>query len=276
MPAVACYSILSGRSYQEIDPEALDSFKLFWFLGDSQDDTIDFPDSQARGGKVVDEIFRGNGLGHRKILSLINKKIQDSPGLGQNERHYLRVRIKSWYDFIRQQEINLEQLPKGRQGLEFCRSYRESQNMAAGSVLTAILNWSECNDPELRKLEVIVPKFSFLSQIIDDIGDLPEDIEAQRPSYALGALRDHPNEFSRVLEEIQSDRIQKFSYRQLRELAPLSRTDLESLFILYENELINIAGGRVGVFIKLAQQFYWHFSGTRDLLYKISPSWASL
>jgi hypothetical protein len=273
--SVAAFCMLSGKRYGDISPEALDASRLFWQIGHKQDDIIDDPNRQNDGNTIIHDIFADEGVGHRKTLALLYKKIESSSELSPEDKHYLRIKIKSWFDFIGEQESGIRNAQEEDFSLDFCKDYRESQNMMAGSVVSALLNWSDCTSEKGQRVERILPKFSYMSQIIDDVGDIPEDLEANRPSFAVGALNEHPDEKALVTDTIMRSSLKKLSYDNLKRFAPESVQILDQLFEEYYQVASELGGKETQMVLGIAKIAYVYYAKFREVIYRLNPAWAT-
>lgn len=275
LASVTTYCLITDKRYSQLSGEGRDASRLFWQVGHKQDDIIDDPSRIAGGDKILREVFNGEGIGHRKTLALLYKKIDGSPELKAGDKHYLRLRIKSWFDFLDVQEKGLTGVPESQFGFGFCRRYREEQNMMAGRAVCALLNWSDCQTPVGLHAEITLPKFSYMSQIIDDVGDLPEDMAARRPSFAIGVLNENPQEKVNLVDTIREHNVKKMTYKLLKDVAPESTMLLDELFEGYRAGALEMGGERVGLILDIAKMAYSNYSKLRDVIYKIDPAWAT-
>ncbi len=275
LASVTTYCLITGKRYSQLSGEGRDASRLFWQVGHKQDDIIDDPKRTAGGDNILKEVFSGEGIGHRKTLALLFKKIDSSRELQASDKHYLRLRIKSWFDFLDEQEKGLTGVPESQFGFKFCRRYREEQNMMAGRVVCALLNWSDCQTPIGLHAEMTLPKFSYMSQIIDDVGDLPEDMAARRPSFAIGALNENLQERASLIDAIRKQNVKKMTYKLLKDTAPESTALLDELFESYRTAALKMGGEKVGLVLDIAKMAYSNYSRLRDVIYKIDPAWAT-
>jgi hypothetical protein len=274
--SIVTFSLLTGKRYEDLSREGLEASRLFWQVGHKQDDIIDDPLKQTDDREsILQDIFSGEGIGHRKTLALLYRRIESSPQLATEDKHYLRVMVKSWFNFIGNQERELSNTPREQQDFQFCREYREKQNMMAGRVICALLNWSDCRTEKGQEVELILPRFSYMSQIIDDIGDLPEDLAANRPSFAVGALNTNRDEGLAIEAAIADKGIKKFSYDELKQLAPQSTQLLDDLFRDYRRSAFELGGAKTDMILAIAQAAYFKYSRLRNIIYKINPAWAT-
>lgn len=213
--AFASYSVLSGLSNTEVlDNHGAALFRLMWFLGSAQDDYIDeIPrdkiNQHINPSKLIKQSIFGKEMEFYNACYKVLGDYIEELDVSRDKKHMIKVRIKKWYDFLVHQEVEIMGLDFAKYNFENCVKYREDQNFTVGSLLVMLLNGNSVDNSRLQRLETVIPKLSFRMQIVDDIGDLKEDIEAQRPSYAVGALMEHPNEFKAVEALIQKGVIVK-------------------------------------------------------------------
>lgn len=279
--AILTYSQLTGQSYDSLmDQGGLDSFYMFWALGSIQDDFIDeipkpsqdeadVAKSKALIGKAI---FGDNRRLYRAAYRQLNHHI-DASNFGEGQTHYIRGKVADWYRFVAAQEAEVLQTPFAQMDFEYCKDYRESQNARAGGVLVAMLNGVNCLHPELQAVEQDVSKFSFLTQIMDDIADTAEDLTAQRPSYATGALIDNPAELQRMREYIDKHPGAKVTPGQFRQVAPAAYGKIRQAHKSYCKELKDLEGGKA--MTNLARGAFFVFPYFRNLMYKINPDFAN-
>lgn len=274
--ALSLYSIFSKTSYEDLVKEKsrMASFYLFWFLGATQDDIIDgrasWEKSVVSPADVRGRIFGEKRMFYRGSLNALERKIQGS-SLGDHEKTYLKTKLAGWYRFLARQESGVISEPFDNFTLEYSKKYREDQNRQAGSVSVALLNWNMALDPKFSFLEDLIPGFSFLTQMIDDIGDTPEDILAKKPSYSVGALIDHQDEFNRFNLEIVKRGIKKIRPNVLKVLAPKSYQQLEELFDEYTTQLVDKTGFDGKVLTDGVRIIYKYFPYVRDFMHRINP-----
>lgn len=281
--ALVVYSSLSGSSYEDIQSQGgRDLFSLFWALGSIQDDFIDELPKDTIGTKgerkkdVAVSIFGDERKFYRGIFYTLKKKLGESD-FGEPEKRYLVGKVASWYQFLVDQEADVLGTEFENYTFGYCKNYRELQNQKAGEVLVALLNGRACLDPKKQALEKSVPRFSYLTQIVDDIADLPEDVIAERPSYAVGALVSNPEELARVVQKVKSlNKPIKVTPREFHELAPNSAEMVDSLFQQYREQLVlsSVGGNGEGLSV-LAQAMHSWYPYLRGALFKINPSFAN-
>lgn len=275
--AFSLYCAFSGESYDEIAKnEGIEAFYLFWRLADGQDDLIDAPKKHNEDDKrpLKERIFKDdNGEFLRGAMHLLENKIAQGR-MGNEEKLYLKKKVAGWYRFLSEQEQRIQSEDVSAFDFNYCKSYREDQNQKAGAVLVALLNWDKCLDPKFQELETIIPKFSFTTQMMDDIGDTVEDVEAKRPSFATGALRDTA-EFEKFLDVIKKRGIKKVHPSLFREFAPRAYGLLREQFREY-CRLLEIQSGIKGRgFSQIANSVFLYFPSVRDFLYKLNPGIAN-
>jgi len=274
--SIATFCLLSEKRYQDISKDGLDSSRLFWQLGHKQDDIIDAPDrTVSAGSKVLQDIFSNDGIGHNKTIALLKNKITLSQELTEENKSYLLRMIASWFDLLKTQEDELSHMRGEDLSFEYCRRHREEQNMMAGRVVCALLSWEDCQTEKGQYVERALPQFSYMSQLIDDICDLPEDIEASRPSFALGALNEYPNEKKRIINVIKEDDSKKLSYTVLSKEAPNVTKLLDSLFDFYRTEASELGGKNTRLILDIARLMYSNYSKVKRITQRINPSWAT-
>jgi hypothetical protein len=279
--AILTYSQLTNKSYKEVvGQQGFDSFYLFWALGAIQDDFIDdipklLPgemDLQSRKALIGKAIFGDDRRFYRAAYHQLHDHI-DHSGFGEEQTDYVHGQVHDWYKFIVHQEAEVLETPFQAMDFEYCKDYRESQNAHAGKVLVAMLNGTNCLAPELQAVEPMVSKFSFLSQTMDDIADTAEDLTAERPSYAVGALIEHPDELARMQDFVAGKAKIKVSPGQFKQTAPESYDLLRETYSQYCKELRTLKGGR-GI-VSLARGGFYFFPHFRDFMYKVNPQLAN-
>lgn len=272
--AISLYSAFSEQSYGEIArSEGLESFFLFWGLGEEQDDLIDIPRKHGESLPPLNEIIFSDGF-LRGVRHLLENKITEGK-MGNPEKQYLKAKVAGWYDFLSAQEQRIQGEDFSSFDFNYCRKYREHQNQQAGEVLVALLNWDKCLDPNFQQLETVVPKFSNLTQMVDDIGDTTEDMEAKRPSFSIGALRDNPIELERFTTETEKRGIKKVHPSLFKALAPQSYRLIKEQFQKYCAELEAKPDARSKGFDQIAHLVFHYFPTVRDLLFRIRPQIAN-
>lgn len=157
----------------------------------------------------------------------------------------------------------------------YSKRYREDQSAHAGRVLVTALNGNSCLDPQRQALEVTLPRFSYLTQIIDDVADIAEDLKARRPSYAVGALVDHPHELQNARHLIAERGIAKVTPRLLQIIAPEAYKQIQNTFLNYCADLEKTMGQNGRTIGLLAQGVFNYFPHVRDILYRIDPNVAN-
>lgn len=279
--ALSIYAIFANKTYQDIvDQGGLEPFYVFWFLGSAQDDFIDTltpspeEDKNQVIGAIRQSIFGEDRMLYRAGYHLFQQYI-DTLEAGDDQKHYLRKTGAHWYRFLAEQEATVLTHPLSMYSFDYAKRYRETQNGSVGQVLTALLNGKNCLEPDLQRLEIMLPKFSYLTQIIDDIADTFEDLEANRPSYVVGALVDNPDELA-VVENIRSQgKITKLSPKQLHRYAPNAYGKISSAFHHYTDQLEQATGMSGRSINLIAYDVYRFFPSVRNLLYRINPQYAN-
>lgn len=280
--AVAAYSLLAEVSHDEmVSQGGMEAFYLFWALGSIQDDFIDslpknFDDTDNERRKMVAQsIFGAERKFYRAAFFTLKKNVKNSNELDINHQDYIIDRFTDWYRFLTVQEGAILGTPFGELNFEACKKYREEQNAMAGRALVAALNGKTCLDPSRQALETKIPRLSYLTQLIDDIADLPEDLGAKRPSYAVGALVDNPEELDRLQHLIAEKGIKKVTPRLLRKVAPRAAQKVDELFKQYRTELEHdLQNSGRGLSI-LGEVMYRYFPYIRNMLYHIKPEFAN-
>ncbi len=265
--AVGTYAHLTGNSYDQlVQQDGLENFYLFWALGSIQDDFIE------RRSLVGRSIFGDNRRFYRAAHHLLRQNIKAS-SVTEAHRDYGLEKISDWYRFLVDQEARVLNMSFEDLTFDFCRTYREDQNMLAGSTLVALLNGNNSLDPTYQKIEPLVAKFSFLTQIIDDIADTVEDLAAERPSYVVGALVDVPDELNAMRTYVARNPTTKLTPIRFQRIAPLAYDTVVSTFGKYSNEL-EVESGSKGI-TRLGGVMFRYFPPIRDILYKVNPKYAN-
>lgn len=276
--ALSVYSALSGIPYFEIAKnKGIECFYIFWRMADGQDDLIDAPKRHNQNGQrpFKEKLFKyEGGEFFRGAIHLLEKKITEGK-MGEMEKRYLKEKVSGWYRFLSDQEQRIQSEDFSSFDFNYYRKYREEQNQTAGEVLVALLNWDKCLDPNFQKLETIIPKFSFTTQMVDDIADTVEDVEAQRPSFAIGALTNNPEEFEKFLTEVRKRGIKKVHPSLLRKFAPQSYRLLREQFREYCLFLETHSGRKGRGFSIIANSVFLYFPSVRDFLFKLNPKIAN-
>ena len=90
-------------------------------------------------------------------------------------------------------------------------------------MLTTILRGKEYKSQWAKEITRLLPIFSFTTKIMDDIADLNEDIQCKRPSYAVGAIRENPDEFKCMKEFLDNNpSVAKITPEMFKKLCPNS------------------------------------------------------
>lgn len=259
---------------------ALENFYLFWALGSIQDDFIDTlpkykPDEaslQERQRTIATSIFGDNRRFYRAAHHQLRQNLQNNY-FGDKQQNYMTQKVTDWYRFLIAQEADVLEVPLHDMTYQSCRAYREEQNLHAGSALVALLNGEDCLNPERQRIESVVAQFSYLTQIIDDIADTAEDLIAERPSYAVGALLDHPAELDRMRCYVMENPHTKLTPYVFNRLAPESLRVLTETFGEYQTTLYALAGSR-GL-TTIASSLFKHFPYIRNVIFRINPKFAN-
>lgn len=280
--ALTVYSLLTQRSYADMEAQGgLDAFRLLWYTGGIQDDFIDElgnfdpqEDDKTSRTKIKKTIFHDEQEGYQAPLQMAQESMRNAQ-IPTPERTYINKRIAEWYQYLIRQEANVLKTPFEDYSYAYSRNYRETQNLAAGRMLVAVLNGRNSLDERLQRTESLIPRFSYLTQIVDDIADLPEDISAQRPSYAVGALNEHPAEMDAVTKATYDRNIKKMTPKVFKALAPQASSLVHAQFETYQQQLEMDSDKNAKGLSLLAQGIHQHFPRIRDFLYKINPQYAN-
>lgn len=279
--AVGAYQHLIGASYESlVEQKGMDSFYLFWALGSIQDDFIDelpktdhLEKEEKRNKSMVGRsIFGGDRTFYRAAHHQLRQQIKTA-NFGEAQERYLQQKVTDWYRFLIEQEAEVLDTPFEDMSFKYCREYRESQNLQAGSALAAMLNGTSCLDPRRQQIEGTMARFSYLTQIIDDIADTAEDMTAKRPSYAVGALMDNPAELQLMREYIAMNPDCKLTPRRFRRLAPDAYQMVHGAFADYSSELRQSPGG--AELTRVASRLFHVFPYVRNVLYRVDPKYAN-
>ena len=208
-------------------------------------------------------------------MALLNDKINSSKELKPDDKSYLFGIVASWFDLLKAQEDELSCMTEEDLSFEYCKKHREEQNMMAGRVICAFLNWEDCRTEEGQYVEKALPQFSYMSQLIDDIGDLPEDLGASRPSFVVGALNENPDEKIKISNFIKIEDIRKLSYDVLKIEAPKTTELLDALFNNYRREAAKLGGLDTEVILGIAKLMYFKYSKMKKIIQKINPAWST-
>lgn len=278
--AVGVYNYLSCRESTTTDTQSLENFYLFWALGSIQDDFIDTlpkyrpgeTSEHRRQCDVAQAIFGDERRFYRAAYHQLRENIHAS-NAGKPEQAYMIDKVTGWYQFLINQEAAVLETPLDDMTFESCKTYREDQNLQAGSALVALLNGPNCLNPTHQEIEPIVAEFSFLTQIMDDIADTAEDLTAERPSYAVGALLDHPSEMAAVRAYIAAHPNAKLTPHRLNTLAPGSLHIITETFNGYLNHLYEQTGSKT--LTSIASGLFHYYPYIRNVLYCINPKYAN-
>lgn len=279
--AISLYSFFSGDRYASMqDSGGLDAAYLFWYLGASQDDIIDSFPKSGENDQVVspemihDAIFSPDKKYLNGAHTLIQTKIEKS-NMGDEQKDYLRKKIEKWYHVVEQQESEAISSPVSVFSFAYSKRYREGQNQTAGETVVALLNWDRCLDPKRQRLENVIPGFSFLTQMVDDILDTPEDLVAKKPSYSVGALVDNPQELEGIQSLIELKGLEYITPATLREYAPHSFATIDTNFQAY-TETLNLMLSDMGFagkdLVFIVKALYKYFPAVHSLMQKLPTS----
>lgn len=281
--AIAAYATLTGKDFQAVNQQqGMLPAKAFWMLGTMHDDLLDVLDKdvlakmseQERMATLHGTLFGEGREFQRATQAAIMTEISTNPAYGQAKVQYLQGRMNRWFDFLLTQESEVYTRPDADYTFTYCRDYRERQNGEAGRVVVAFLNGAKCLDPEQQRFEDIVPVLSYRTQIMDDIGDLTEDLEMRRPSYMVGALRDHPDEFARVQQVIDEKKIKKFSPHKVKKYAPKSYNVVKDTFLEYGEDLVKEHGLTGEVLDKSIRAAFHAIPVARDIMHRVNPRYS--
>lgn len=201
----------------------------------------------------------------------MRQRIQNAQ-LGTDQTAYALDKVTDWYQFLIDQEAEVLATPFEELTFDFSRTYREEQNHRAGTALVALLNGRQCLDSRFMAVEEPVAEFSFMTQIIDDIADTSEDLSAQRPSYAVGALVDHPIEMERMQTYMDANPNAKVTPAQFKNIAPDAFTQVYDAFDSYANDLGSSASRDIA---RLGRNMFRYFPYVRNGLYRVNPKYAN-
>ena len=279
--ALASYALLSGLKNKEIlNNKGTALFRLMWFLGSAQDDFIDEISREKmfsvdKPEKLIKHTIFGNQMEFYNASYKVLGDYIEELDLGREKKHEIKVRLRDWYSFLARQEVDVLKMNFTDYNFTNCVNYREEQNFKIGSLLVVLLNGNNQEDFQLKKLERIVPRLSFRMQIVDDIGDLKEDIEAERPSYAVGALMEYADEFEEIKKLTADGGVKKVTPKMLQTHAPKSYKLLLSKYNAYGKELEE--EGVSGMLLKgIGDKMFTYFPKVRDFIYNyIKKSWAN-
>ncbi|HSW88526.1 MAG TPA: hypothetical protein VLG12_05180 [Candidatus Saccharimonadales bacterium] len=281
--AISAYSLLSGKNFEDIKrQQGMLPSKAFWMLGSIQDNLLDGLDKerlaemseQDRFTTLYGAIFGQGREFQQATHSAIVDEIETNSVYGVAEVEYLHGRMEEWFDFLLHQESDAYERPEEDYTFAFCKDYREKQNAVAGRVVVAFLNGKDCLDPELQQLETTVPYLSYRTQIIDDIGDIAEDIELRRPSFMVGALRDNPDELERIKEVIKRKNIRKFTPHKVKKYAPKSYEVVKEAYVQYGEAITQRHGGRGEVLDRAGRIAFHTFPVMRDVMYGVNERYS--
>jgi hypothetical protein len=281
--AIAAYSLLTGRSFADIQQQnGMVAAKAFWMLGTIQDNLIDRLDKEKtavmsekeRRQALYDSIFGKGREFQQATYAAILCEIATNPAYGPEHMSYLSARMDEWFDFLVTQESGVYNTPEENYTFPLCVNYRQLQNAVAGRVVVSFLNGQACLDPKLQHYEQIIPILSYRTQIMDDIGDVVEDMEMSRPSYVIGALREYPDEFETVKNIAAQKGIRKFTPHKLKKYAPQSYKLVKDTFTAYGDDLAQKYGVNGKILDKAGKAAYHTFPALRDVMYRINERYS--
>lgn len=275
--AFGAYAALSGRTFAEVEEQGgMPLFRMLWFIGSAQDDLIDScagrettPDAK----QLRRAIFGPEQIFYQAAFTVIGREL-DRVSMTAAQRRYIKTRLSAWFRFLVYQEADIMRKKLRELTFDACVRYREDQNQKIGEALVACLNGSRCLDPRFRALEQTVPKLSFRTQIIDDIADIPEDLDGERPSYAIGALVDHPRELETLTMRLHAHAVSKVTPALFKQLAPESSARVRAQFDAY-GAALKEEGVTGAVLANMGDVMFKYFPVFRDAMYKINPKHAN-
>lgn len=276
--AVSAYSLISGVSYRELRHQGgLGLFRMMWFLGSAQDDLIDeiLPQTEQSTTdelikKVRGSIFGADRLFYQAAFAVFVDELKRSD-FPKEAKAYLQRKIRDWYSFLVRQEARVLSARIEEFTFAYCRAYREEQNRMIGALLTACLNGRYCAISKMQHLELVIPALSLRTQIVDDISDIPEDLNMGRPSYCVGALVDCPDELTHVRAYLAEHcQVRKLQPREFKKIAPKSYALVVEIYRQYGENLYG--QGQSMVFLrKVGDLLFDWFPMIKNILYKIYP-----
>ena len=244
-----------------------DLFRVLWFIGSTQDDLIDSIPPGGDFQTIRREIFKTIFTNAPEYKELLRFFITNSETSFQKETHLHIMRLlQEWYIFLINQE---SRVLSGDIYLNWinCKQYREDQNGKIGRLLSTVLLGD--NYSHFPQVIIGLPTISYLTQVIDDIADLPEDLANGRPSYAVGALNEHPKERIYLQRYIQKRDLGKVTPRQFQNQAP------QSYALVYRQYQEYLAQIEYQWLQELLEQIFLWFPVYRDLMYRIDPRYAN-
>lgn len=278
--SLGAYAALGNVTAGQVEGRGgMEMFRMMWFLGSSQDDLIDtyknpdLTDQKEIAKELRKVIFGPERVFYQAAFTVIGNELKESD-FEPEAKTYLRQKFADWYRFLVHQEAEVMTRPFSEMNFAYGTQYREEQNQKIGEVLVACLNGKECLNPKLQDLEDIIPKLSFRTQIIDDIADIPEDLESERPSYATGALNDNQDELALMREYLQAHEIAKMTPELFRNIAPKSAGLVEQQYKKYGDELAQkgVAGKMLA---SIGSAMFTLYPKFRDTMYKINPAYSN-
>ncbi len=280
--SLAAYFMLSGLTAKEVKANGgLELYRLLWFMGSAQDDLIDeltveqSDGSKVNRQKILQTIFGEDRQFYQATYKIMLEYLENLK-LDNESKTILKRRLWDWYLFLASQEQAVLRADFNDFNFEYCIKYRETQNEKIASLLIAFLNGNAVKDAKLIGLESVIPRLSFRTQIIDDIADIQEDFENKRPSYAVGAIKQFPEEEAGVLAYLNLNRGKKIKFTNVlfKKLAPQACELVTAKFTEYgkELELLGVSGN----FLKRLGDFMFKmFPIARDVIHKINPDYSN-
>ena len=277
--AFGAYAALSRQSFSDVEYQGgVPLFRMLWFLGSAQDDLID-EQAPAENVTVPDAkqlrraIFGPEMIFYQAAFTVIGDKLARS-SMSAEQKRYIKVKLSEWFRFLVHQEAAIMQKRLHELTFDECTRYREAQNQKIGEALIACLNGARCLDLRFQALERSVPKLSFRTQIIDDIADIPEDLGNGRPSYAIGALVDHPEELKAMREYLQVHAVGKVTSALFEHLAPKSSSQVRKQFDAY-GEALKQEGITGSMLASIGNVIFKYFPTFRNAMYRINPTYGN-
>lgn len=277
--AFGAYAALSNRSFSEVELQGgMPLFRMLWFLGSAQDDLID--DRVSEEGAAAPDakqlrrtIFGPERVFYQAAFTVIGSELARS-FMGAEQKRYIKVKLSEWFRFLVHQEAAMMQKRLPELTFTECVRYREEQNQKIGEALVACLNGAQCLNPRLQALERTVPRLSFRTQVIDDIADIPEDLDNERPSYAVGALVDHPEDLQAIHAYIHTHAVGKITPTLFKRIAPTSSKQVKKQFDAYGTELEQ-EGVTGSMLAGMGNATFKYFPTFRNVMYRINPEYGN-
>lgn len=173
--------------------------------------------------------FRSDRPSFREMVSDFVHHL-DQMNLPFRERNYiLRKVVKFRNDFLNE----TFQYEYGNQdfSLDSARNLRENTCRPYGEVVGAVLNGRDCLTDIGLYVEKTLGNWFIAIQVAEDLIDIKEDLVSGNLSFFTGALRDHPEEESKILGLIRDG--SKLHIRHFKRYAPHSYQDVEKTFHSY-------------------------------------------